>query len=60
MKLLMTCFKMSEEEEISKFILIFNVKYWFQAPLPTAVARNNLNFVANMLRYRLVSRLASI
>ena len=57
MKLLLTCFNMSEEEqaqvvEISKIILIFYVRYWFQAPLQTATARNYLNFIANMLRYR--------
>ena len=61
MKLLLTCFKMSDEEkaqveETSKFIIIFYVKYWFQTPLPTAAARNDLNFIANMLRYRLVAR----
>ena len=47
--------KHAQVEEISKFILIFYVKYWFQTPLPTAAARNDLNFIANMLRYRLVA-----
>ena len=45
-----------EVEEISKFILIFYVKHWFEAPLPAVAARNDLNFMANMLRYRTVTK----
>ena len=50
MKLLLMCFQTSDEEqaqveEISKFILILYVEYWFQATLPTAAARNGLNFI---------------
>ena len=58
MLLLLYQFLMSEEEkrqvvEISKYILIFYVKHWFQSPLPTCAARNDLTFMANILKYRL-------
>ena len=61
MKLLLNIFKMSDEEksqveEISQFILILYVKSWFQSPLPTSAARNDLNFMVNIHRYRLVTR----
>ena len=61
MKLLLNVFKLSDEEaaqveEISTFILILYVKLWFQPPLPTAAARNDLSFMANNLRYRPVPR----
>ena len=56
--LLLYQFLISEEErlqviEISKYILIFYVKHWFQSPLPTCAARNDLTFMANILKYRL-------
>ena len=59
-KLLFNSFKVSEEEkaqvdEICTFILIFYVKAWFQSPLPTAAARNDLSFMYNMMRYRQVA-----
>ena len=61
MKLLSNVFTMSEEEksqveEISQFILILYVKAWFMSPLPTAAARNDLQFMVNMSKYRLVTR----
>ena len=49
----MSAVEKSQVTEISKFILIFYVKHWFQSPLPTAAARNDLIFMANMLKYRL-------
>ena len=61
LKLLLKTFKISDVqqaqvEEISTFILIFYVKAWFLSPLSTAAARNDLSFMANMLRYRLVTK----
>ena len=61
MKLLSNVFNMSEkekseEEEISQFIVILYLKAWFMSPLPTAAARNDLQFMVNMSRYRLVTK----
>jgi hypothetical protein len=61
MKLLLNTFEMSEEEktqveEISRFIVILYVKAWFQCPLPTAAARNDLTFLVKMSKYRLVTK----
>ena len=61
MNLLLNIYKISDEEksqveEISQFILILYVKSWFQSPLPTSAARNDLNFMVNIHRYRLVTR----
>ena len=61
MKLLLNIFKMSDEEkeqveEISKFVVTLYVKAWFQSPLPTAAARNDLSFLVNMSRYRLLTK----
>ena len=60
MKLLSNVFTMSEEEkseveEITQFTLILYVKAWFMSPLPTAAARNDLQFMVNMSKYRLVT-----
>ena len=60
MKLLSNVFTMSEEEkseveEITQFILILYLKAWFMSPLPTAAARNDLQFMVNMSKYRLVT-----
>ena len=57
LKLLDKVFKVTEEEktyisEISTFILVFYVKSWFEAPLLTAAARNDLSFMANMMRLK--------
>ena len=59
--LLLNAFKMSEVEkaqveEISTFVVILYVKAWFQSPLPTAAARNDLTFLVNMSKYRLVTK----
>ena len=64
-KLLLRMFRLSEEEkvqveEICTFILIFYVKSWFQSPLPTAAARNDLSFMVNIMKYRLVSKPTAI
>ena len=61
MKLLLNSFPMSDEEkqqveEISCFIVILYVKAWFQSPLPTAAARNDLAFMVNIMKYRLVTK----
>ena len=61
MKLLLNIFNMSDEEkeqveEISRFVVTLYVKAWFQSPLPTAAARNDLAFLANMSRYRLITK----
>ena len=59
MSLLLDMFKMSADEktqvvEVSKYILILYVKHWFESPLPTAAARNDLTFMVNVLKYRLL------
>ena len=64
-KLLLRMFRLSEEEkvqveEICTFILIFYVKSWFQSPLPTAAARNDLSFMVNIMKYRLVTKPSAI
>jgi hypothetical protein len=61
MFLLLNLFKMSALEksqvvDISKFILVLYVKAWFQSPLPTSAPRNDLKFLVNMSRYRLVTK----
>ena len=61
MKLLKNLFDMTEDEkeqveEICKFILVFFVKAWFKSPLSTAAAMTDLSFMANMLRYRKVTK----
>ena len=61
MKLLKNMFKMSQEEqeqveEIIKFVLIFFVKSWFKSPLSTSAAQSDLTFMANMMRYRKVTK----
>ena len=59
--LLLRIFQMSEQEqaqvqEISKYILIFCVKPWFESPLPTSAARNDLTYMVNVMRYRKETR----
>ena len=54
---LASVFVLSEEEKqkverIFKFVLVFYAKAWFLALLPVSVARNDLQFQYNMLRYR--------
>ena len=56
--LLSKVFKMSEKElncvmDISVFIVIFYVKIWFQSSFGICAARNDLQFMAHMLKYRL-------
>ena len=55
--LLSKIFKMSEEEfkfvqEITVFISFFYVKIWFESTFAVSAARNDLQFMANMLRYQ--------
>ena len=50
---------MSEEEQqqvsqLSEFILLFYVKYWFMTPLAGSAARNDLDFMSGILEYRKV------
>ena len=57
LSLLLKTFKMSEDEkvkvvEVSKYVLLFYVKHWFESPLPTAAARNDLTFMVKILKYR--------
>ena len=59
MKLLLNSYQVSDEEklqieEISMFVVTLYVKPWFQSPLPSAAARNDLAFMANLSRYRLI------
>ena len=42
-----------QAEEITKFILIVYVEAWFESPLPTAAARNDLTFMVKLSKYRL-------
>ena len=42
----------SEVDLISEFTILFYVKYWLQAPLSSAAARNDLDFMSNILHYR--------
>ena len=55
--LLVDVFKVTAEEKIqvnetSKYILIFYVKHWMESPLAASAARNDLVFMANMLKHR--------
>ena len=55
--LLSKIFKMSEEElkfvqEMTVFISFFYVKIWFESTFAVSAARNDLQFMANMLRYQ--------
>ena len=59
--LLLRIFMMTEQEqaqvqEISKYILIFCVKPWFESPLPTSAARNDLTYMTKVMRYRKETR----
>ena len=48
--------EISQVEEICQFVLVLYVKAWFMAPLPTSAARNDLQFMLNVSKYRLVTR----
>ena len=57
-RLLCNIFELSLEEKhevdlISEFTVLFYVKYWLQTPLPSAAARIDLDFMINILHYRL-------
>ena len=57
----MNIFPMSEQEkqqveEICSFTVILYVKAWFESPLPTSAARNDLKFLVNMSKYRVVNK----
>ena len=58
-KLLIKIFKVSEEEEVqvktlAQFILLFYAKYWFTTPLASSAARQDLEFMGNILQYRMM------
>ena len=58
-RLVSNFFKMSEEEraqvdEIAKFCILY-VQYFLQCPLASAAARNDLQFIAKVQKYRLVN-----
>ena len=62
--LLSETFRMSEEElncvkDMAVFIAIFYVKIWFQSTFAVSAARNDLQFMANMLRYRMYKPLVA-
>ena len=44
-----------EVDQISEFTVLFYVKYWLQTPLSSSAARIDLDFMANVLHYRLTS-----
>ena len=59
-RLLSNIFDLSEEEQnqvdqITEFAVLFYIKYWLQTPLPSSAARLDLEFMANMLQYRLTN-----
>ena len=61
LKLLDKVFQVTEEEksyisEISTFVLVFYVKSWFEAPLSTAAARNDLSFMANIMKLKTLGK----
>ena len=56
-RLLSNIFEISPEDmdkvtQVAEFIVLFYAKYWLQAPLPTAAARIDLEFMANIQYYR--------
>ena len=60
MKLLSNILDLTSEEkmevdQISEFTVLFYVKYWLQTPLSSSAARIDLDFMANVLHYRLTS-----
>ena len=60
MRLLSNIFELSEEEQnevdqVTEFAVLFYIKYWLQTPLPSSAARLDLEFMANVLQYRLTS-----
>ena len=59
-RLLSNIFDLTEEEQnqvdqITEFAVLFYIKYWLQTPLPSSAARLDLEFMANMLQYRLTN-----
>ena len=46
------CTEKEKVDEVSKYILIFYIKHWFESPLPAVAARNDLSFMVNILKYR--------
>jgi hypothetical protein len=59
-KLLSNQFQLSEEEmgqvtNLAEFILLFYAKFWFVTPLADAAARTDIEFMSDILQYRLVN-----
>jgi hypothetical protein len=42
--------EMEQNREICIFVVLFFIKPWLQSPLATCAARNDINFIANILR----------
>lgn len=59
-------FSMSTEElgevtKVTEFVVLFYARFWFESPLASAAARNDISFMLLMLQYRTVEpRLAFI
>ena len=59
-KLLSKVFQLSEEEQeqvnsLAEYILLFYAMYWFTTPLASSAARQDLEFMSNILEYRKVN-----
>ena len=59
-KLLGKVFNLEEEEKgqvdrLAEVILLFYAQFWFETPLATSAARSDLQFMSNMLKYRVVN-----
>ena len=59
-QLLSKIFKLSEEEKeqvkaLTEYILLFYAMYWFTTPLASSAARQDLDFMSNILDYRMVN-----
>lgn len=57
LRLLCKVFNMTAEEnlqveQITEFVILFYAKYWFMTPLACCSARNDLEFMSNILAYR--------
>ena len=57
LKLLGNVFEMTDEEkhqvnQVVDFILLFYAKYWFTAPLAGSAARQDLDFMSGVLKYK--------
>ena len=46
-------------KRIVTFVLVIYLKSWFQSPLPTSAARNNLEFNLPVLKYREIEPIAA-